>query len=480
MISFWLTPSNSRSNIRIVRASAWTIAVVAGFLKAWAARFSLSPDATNYLDLASAYLRHDWHNAINAYWSPLFSWLLAIILALFHPSVYTESTALHLLNFVGLLASLLCFEYFFAALLQWRQNFMPPKMPSEALPDAVLWALAYALFLSTVLLILPIPSSTTPDVWVCAFTFLAAGLTLRIAVEKGSARLFALLGITLGFAFLTKSFYFPMSLVFFLAAWWASRLPPRALHQLAVSVALFALVAGPWIGLLSLAKHRFTFGDVGKLAFVMTVDRLQQPFFWQGENSTGTPLHPVRQLTQSPRVFEFASPIDGAYPPSHDLSYWMDGAVPHFSLSGQLSVFRQSFGTFLQISFAQAEFAVGLLSLFFLFPSRRQWLLTLRNLAPLWLPALLACVSYSFVLVEDRYVAPFLLLLWVAVFFAALHADFGVSPRVVLAVILAVLCFTGLRLARSVADRSHRHPRASAKYRLASRPSPPRHRRPAR
>jgi hypothetical protein len=106
MTSFWLAPANSRSNIRIVRASAWTIATVAGFLKAWAARFSLSPDATNYLDLASAYLRHDWHNAINAYWSPLFSWLLALVLAVFRPSVYTESTALHLLNFVGLPASL--------------------------------------------------------------------------------------------------------------------------------------------------------------------------------------------------------------------------------------------------------------------------------------------------------------------------------------------------------------------------------------
>jgi len=449
-LSFWLAPADSGRNLCVVRALAWTIATVAGFLQAWSARFSLSPDATNYLDLASAYLRRDWHNAINAYWSPLFSWLLAMVLGVFRPNPQSESTSLHLLNFVGILTSLLCFEYFFAALLQWRQNFTPSKTQEEPLPAIALWALAYALFLSTMLLILPIPSSTTPDVWVCALTFLAAALTLRIVVNAGGTSLFASLGITLGFAYLTKSFYFPMSFVFFLTAWLWSGAPRKTLHQLAISVALFAIVAGPWVGLISLAKGRPTFGDVGKLAFAMTVDRLPQPTFWQGENSTGTPRHPVRQLLQSPRLFEFATPIDGAYPPSHDLSYWMDGVTPHLSLSGQLKVFRQSFGTYLQIFLAQAEFAVGILALFFLFSARRQWLLPLRNLAPLWIPPLIACALYSLVLVENRYVAPFLLLLWVSVFFAALQAAAGVSRRVVLAIVLAVVCLTGLRLARSV------------------------------
>src|SRR5713226_6377798 len=103
---------DSPKKLRMLRAAFWAIAILAGFLQTWAARFWLSPDATNYLDIASTYLRADWHNALNSYWSPLFSWILAFALGIFRPVPYWESTLLHLVNFAGFLAALLTFEFF--------------------------------------------------------------------------------------------------------------------------------------------------------------------------------------------------------------------------------------------------------------------------------------------------------------------------------------------------------------------------------
>src|SRR6266436_6436899 len=92
-----LTTSTPRS-LRLLRAVFWAIAIVTGFLQTWMARFSVTSDGICYLDIASAYLRGDWHNALNSYWSPFFSWLLALAMGIFHPAPYWESTLLHFVN----------------------------------------------------------------------------------------------------------------------------------------------------------------------------------------------------------------------------------------------------------------------------------------------------------------------------------------------------------------------------------------------
>src|SRR5438445_13795330 len=102
---------DSPRSLKLLRAAFWAIAILAGFLQTWAARFSVTPDGTCYLDIASAYLRGDWHNALNSYWSPFFSWLLALALWTFHPPPYWESTFMHLANFACLLLPLLTFEF---------------------------------------------------------------------------------------------------------------------------------------------------------------------------------------------------------------------------------------------------------------------------------------------------------------------------------------------------------------------------------
>jgi 4-amino-4-deoxy-L-arabinose transferase-like glycosyltransferase len=292
--------------------------------------------------------------------------------------------------------------------------------------------------------------NTTPDVWVAIFTYLIAGLVVRIAYHRGGWHLFALLGLALGCAYLTKAFYFPLSFVFLLTAWFAAGNPRKTFKQAVLGLLAFLLVAGPWIAVLSRAKNRFTFGDVGTIAFARFYDRPWHPFFWEGENGTGTPKHPVRQLlTKPPRLFEFATPVSGSYPPSYDSTYWMDGFRPHFRLSSLLKVLRQSAGTFFQIWTVQLEYSLAVLILFFLVSAKADWLLLLRKQFYLWVPPLIACLNYIIVLVEPRYVAPFLLLLWVAAFGSLLGRKSGFPRRFAQALVLALLITTGVRLSKS-------------------------------
>ncbi len=448
-LSFWIEPADSRRDLRLLRALFWVITFAAGFLQAWAARFWISPDGNNYLDVAGAYLRLDWTHAVNAYWSPLFSWLLAFCLGLFRPSFRWESTLLHLLNFVALLLALRSFEFFLQAFLRARKTLGWNGGAEEPLSELGWWALGYGLFLSTSLYVLSV-LATTPDMFVAVFTYLVAGLILRILAQGGGWMLFGALGFTLGCAYLTKAFYFPMTFVFLPTAWLATENPRKTLKQAVLGFAVFALVAAPWIAVLSHAKNRITFGDVGKLSFAMMIDRIPQPFFWQGEDATGTPKHPVRQLLSKPRLYEFATPVGGTYPPAYDISYWMEGVRPHFSLRGFLKILRQSAGTYFQVWLLQLEFGVALLFFLTLAYQKPEWKLRLSQQSYLWIPPLIGCSAYAIVLVEHRYVAPFILILWIAAFSCVLSTQADISRRVALSLVLGVLLVTGLRIAKSM------------------------------
>jgi hypothetical protein len=127
----------------------------------------------------------------------------------------------------------------------------------------------------------------------------------------------------------------------------------------------------------------------------------------------------------------------------------MEGAEPHFRLRGQLRVLRQSFGTFFQFFVDQMEYGVAVLFLFFLALGAPDWAAPFRKQWLLWAPSLVACLMYAVVLVEGRYVAPFILLLWIAAFSCLLGAGSQLSRPVAMALVFALLSITGLRAAKS-------------------------------
>ena len=372
----------------------------------------------------------------------MYSWLIAAVLWGLNPPGPWEIPLLHLLNFAGLLIAFRCFEYFFVAFLAFLKHSWDSQdeMPMS---ESLWWLLGYGLFFSTSLFVLTL-EPTTPDMWLCVFTYLAMGILIRIAVRPEKTTYFALLGLVLGLGYLTKTFYFPLAFVFLLVAGLSARTSRRYLARALLSALVFAIVAGPFIFAISKDKHRLTFGDVGKIGYAEFVNPIEQPQFWQGDSQSGVPKHPTRKILSNPGVFQFSTP-DGEWHPRYDLSYWMDGVRPHFNVRGQLRILRQSVGTFFVIFLAQLEFAVGLIIFLLLREQRRDCLSSARDIWPLWLPPLVGCAAYSLVLVEPRYVAPFLVFLWLAAFAVVARRSGSISKRVALAIVLGVFCVTGIK-----------------------------------
>ncbi len=281
------------------RIIVWTVAVVSSFLQAWANRFAIDPDGVNYLDIAHAYFRGDWKIALNSYWSPLYSWVVGFVLHLFKPSLYWESTVLHLVNFAIFLLALRSFEFFLAALIRCQHATRSSGDPRAPLPEWVWWALGYPLFLISTLVMVPL-SLSTPDLCVAALVYLAAGIVLRIRAGDLRWRNFAVLGGVLGIAYLAKAVMFPLAFAFLAPAATAPGKLRRAVPRTLLALIVFLLIGGPLVLALSRATGRLTFGDSGRIAYEVFVSRVEQP--WRQGELTNAPgaRHPLRRVLNAP------------------------------------------------------------------------------------------------------------------------------------------------------------------------------------
>jgi hypothetical protein len=187
----------NESRLKIIFRS---VAIVLGSAETFAARNSIGPDSRSYLEVARAYLRRDWSMAINAYWSPLYSWLEAVTLGLTHPSWRWEYPVTHAMNFLIYLVAIAAFEFFWGGM---------PRSES-GVPNSALWILGYSMFLWLTVGFL---SLTGPDLCVATMVYFIAGLLLRIC-ENAEWRYFIWLGIALAIGYFAKAVLFPMALVF--------------------------------------------------------------------------------------------------------------------------------------------------------------------------------------------------------------------------------------------------------------------------
>ncbi|HEX9919123.1 MAG TPA: hypothetical protein VGA87_08150, partial [Pyrinomonadaceae bacterium] len=310
----------------------WFVAVALGFLQAWGRRHHsddgvayMGADGIAYLDIGDAYWRGDWAAAVNAMWSPFYSWLTGLTLRLFQPSPFDEFTVVRLLNFALYLLSLAAFVFFLRELERFRRTRMndgDAAPDSDALPRRAWLVFAYALFVWTSLSMNRV-ARTSPDVLVSALVFVASALLLRIRLRRAGWLTFALFGLTLGVGYLTKTFMFPLAFVFLAAGLFAYGDVRRAAPRVVFALAVFLAVSAPFVFALSRAKGRLTIGDTGRLNYAWHVNGTTPFIHWQGESAggcggSGAPAHPTRKLSDSPALYEFGSPVAGTYPPWYD------------------------------------------------------------------------------------------------------------------------------------------------------------------
>ena len=450
-------PIDTRPRPRL-RLFFWCLAIALGVLQVWARRNEMNPDGISYIEMAKAAAQGGWHALVNGYWSPLYALLLDVSFRLFHPRIAWEFTCVHMVNLALYLVDFLCFESFLKELLAARRTPSGAEKWLRPVPEQILWTWGYLLFLWSTQFWLS-PAMVNPDIIVAGLAWLATALLLRIYRGQGTWLLFPSLGLLLGVGYLAKAALFPLSLVFlasgFLLFATTKASYAKALAGSALALVVFLALASPLVIPLSRDKHRATFGDAGRLNYARYVGGAPI-LHWQGEpEGTGIPAHPTRRVFTDPPMYEFAQPISGSYPPWYDPSYWYEGIRPHFSWKGQLWVLFRSANLYLKLISRSGALYVVFLALIVQVGKEGKWDWGERRISLVWLPSVAALAMYSLVLVEQRYVSPFalMLLLWVltSARFSVNKAE-ALRKRTAPVVILALALALAWPVARDLRD----------------------------
>jgi hypothetical protein len=390
------------------------VCIVLGALQAWISRYAMISDGVSYLDIGDAYLRRNWSAAVNAYWSPMYSWWLGVALFLFKPSIRSEYVIVHVVNLIIYFVALFSFRFFIRAVLRMlHEERASGGNCYVPLPDSALLALGYGVFLYCALVLIDV-GRVTPDLLVAGILFLIGGYLAELRVQHSYWK-FALFGALNGVAYLSKGIMFPLGFGFLAILPFSGKISKPRIAGVFLATGVFLLVSAPFIFALSKAKGRFTFGDTGKLGYAALVSPQTPQIHWQGEPAgSGIPKHATRKLQDNPPVFEFGEPVKGTYPPWDDPSYWNDGVQWHFRVRSQLRVLFESALGYEKLILGELGIVAG--ALVFIFMGGEA---TRRAIASNWwllAAALLSLAAYSPILVITRYVGGSIVLLWVAVF----------------------------------------------------------------
>lgn len=392
-----------------LRRVLWIACLAVAALSAFFTRNTIAGDGLSYIDIAELYWRGEAKAALVSHWSPLYSWLLGGLMKLFHPSASSEYAVVHFLNFLIFCAALVSFEFLLRDVYSYVKRDRSPA--GGTLPEWVWYVIGYSLFLwvSTGMLTV---AQVSPDLLVSCFVYNAARLLVRIRAADDRLRTFATLGAVVGVGYLAKGYFIVMSLVIIGVAALLPRWASRRVTGCVVALVALALIAGPYIAALSIKYGRLTASDSGKLNYLFQVNKLP----WYISQTPGAPTgrHPLHQIFTSPAVYEFATPIAGHYPLWFDPGYWVEGIEPHLDLKAQARLEIRSAWQYFEIIWGLGGVLAPITMLYLYAGGGRA---ALRRILAEWflfVPALIALAIFGGLVVEARYIAPHMLLLWIA------------------------------------------------------------------
>ena len=242
-----------------------TLYALIGLGRLPAFRYQINPDGVAYIDLARLYADGQWWTAINAYWSPMFSWLLAPFIAIgLDPLIAGKLVQLG--GGAGLLVAMWLLSR------HWRPRWMVWSLLGAMAVVVLSWALTYG---------------TTPDLVLAALVVGFLAVLMRVDFEL-RARWAIGAGLLAGLAYLTKSYALPFMLIL-TAGWYGWQLwqqpdkRQRWLKQAFIMGAVWLALVVPWVLLISWKEGRLTTGTAGAYALALfgPVHPLQ-PMFTRG------------------------------------------------------------------------------------------------------------------------------------------------------------------------------------------------------
>jgi hypothetical protein len=401
--------------VGLIQAVGWLVALALGARHLWHGRYQIGGDGVSYLDIGDAVARGDWATAITAYWSPLYASLVGMAIRILDPRPSWEFAVIAAVNFAVYVMALVSFQYLLTGILRLRraETRRTGTTAPVVFPEWAWLAMGYAIFCWVSLQMITI-SNVAPDMALAAVTYLCAGLLLRIRAGDSRTRTMGALGAALGVGYLIKTPMFVLAPVFLICAAMAIGDVRRAGRQVAIAALVCAAIAGPYVIAISIDKHRFTFGDSGRINFAWDVNGVSRVFWQGGPPQSGSPLHPPRRIHTAPDVFEFARPIRATYPVWHDPSYWYDGVTPYFDANGLKRPWLESRALYLYLVREQAPFVLGVLALYLFAGGATAWWRDVWSASSMWIPAGAALAMFALAGAEPRYVAPFVALAMLA------------------------------------------------------------------
>ena len=216
---------------------------------AYKMRDQINPDAVCYIRNALYIAEGRFADSVSGYWSPLISWCMA-------PLLYFGMDGLHAARIV---------------LAIWGGVFMAA---SHALVRCFTKCNAWMQMAAMLLIAIPTVRAAiyviTPDLMLFALLMLYSAVTVSPKLFERK-RLQVLAGLLAGLAYLAKSYALPFFLAhytFVIALhWWNRREQTtirRAVLPWAAGLLGFAIVSGPWIGVLSCKYEKPTFSTAAR------------------------------------------------------------------------------------------------------------------------------------------------------------------------------------------------------------------------
>ncbi len=216
-----------------------TLLVLAlGAVEGWCGRTDsgdvYGSDAVQYLDVARAFERGDFHSALNALWSQGYPALLAVVRPVFGAGPAGDWAATRWLNFGVFCFSWVCFAGFVREVTRRRER------------AEFIWVGAVCVFVAAQVCLDQV-SRVGPDQLVAGFFFLVCGLVLRVVGYPLDLRLSEsmsqkrdmghpvlwLLGLALGLGFLVKAVFLPLGCVVLAVTAAAMWLKMRRMREIA-------------------------------------------------------------------------------------------------------------------------------------------------------------------------------------------------------------------------------------------------------
>jgi len=435
-------PSLIDLGVTRIRVLCWLISIVIGGAVAWSARTTMYPDGVSYLDIGDAYWRGDWHNALNAYWSPLYSWIVGAALKMFDPTIQGEFPLVHFVNFLTYAVALACFSFFLDAFVKRYTRAKEGTTSSSdpfGLPIWALYLAGYSVFVTSSLFLITI-SFASADMLVAAVVYFASGVLVKIQDRQSRTALFVAFGFALAIGYYGKTAMLPLAFPFLIVAGIAQKKAGGSLKAILLSFVVFLLSTAPFIVALSLAKGRLTFGDSGTINYTVNVGTVQ--FFMPREPGM---LHPVTRISSSIEAYEYAEPIAGTYPLWYDPTYWHEGISPHFNMKRQLRTSALAFAQCCWVwfnAFLGLHLSVPILFLFLISPKPSSCIRSAAAHWPLWMPALTGILMYGLVVIEPRYLGAQFAVLWIAAFAGVSLPRSASSLRLITAAVLVTAVAT--------------------------------------